>query len=59
MDGLRQMVFSGQINKDTLVWKAGMASWEKAGDVQELSFIFNMTPPPIPNGGMPPIPDSQ
>ena len=59
MDGLRQMVGSGQVTKDTLVWKAGMANWEKAGNVQELSSIFSMTPPPIPNGDMPPIPDGQ
>ena len=59
IEGLRQMVGSGQVTKDTLVWKAGMANWEKAGNVQEISSIFSMTPPPIPNAEMPPIPDEQ
>lgn len=59
MSNLSQMAANGQLTKDTLVWKVGMANWEKAGDVQELSSVFNMTPPPIPNGGMPPIPDGQ
>ena len=56
---LRQMSVNGQLTKDTLVWKAGMANWCKAGEVQELSSIFAMTPPPIPNEKMPPIPDGQ
>lgn len=30
-----------EINKDTLVWCAGMKDWMKAGHVPELAFIFN------------------
>ena len=45
MENLRELISDGQITKDTLVWKTGMANWEKAGDVQDLSAIFNMTPP--------------
>ena len=45
---LQQMVQSGQITKDTYVWKQGMANWELAGNVQELSSLFGAIPPPPP-----------
>jgi membrane protease subunit (stomatin/prohibitin family) len=45
---LQQMVQSGQITKDTHVWKQGMAGWELAGNVQELSSLFGAVPPPPP-----------
>ncbi len=46
---LQQMVKSGQITKDTHVWKQGMVDWELAGNVQELSSLFGVVPPtPLP-----------
>lgn len=45
---LQQMVQGGQITKDTHVWKQGMANWELAGNVQELSSLFGAVPPPPP-----------
>ena len=39
---------SGTLKRDSLVWKAGMAQWLKAGDVQELAPLFSSVPPPIP-----------
>src|SRR6056300_123817 len=45
---LQQMVQSGQFTKDTYVWKQGMANWELAGNVQELSSLFGAVPPPPP-----------
>ncbi len=45
---LQQMVQSGQITKDTYVWKQGMANWALAGNVQELSSLFGAVPPPPP-----------
>lgn len=37
------------INKDSLVWKQGMASWTAVKDVEELkSFLGGSTPPPLP-----------
>jgi len=50
---LQQMVQSGQITKDTYVWKQGMANWELAGNVQELSSLFGTVPPPPPPPPMP------
>jgi len=45
---LQQMVQSGQINQNTYVWKQGMAGWELAGNVAELSILFAPAPPPPP-----------
>lgn len=45
---LQQMVQSGQINQNTHVWKQGMAGWELAGNVAELSVLFAPPPPPPP-----------
>jgi len=53
--GLANMARSGQLTRDTLVWKQGMASWAKAGEVGEVAAAFSHTPPPIP-GGPPPLP---
>lgn len=45
---LQQMVHTGQLLKNTHVWKQGMAGWELAGNVQELSSLFGAVPPPPP-----------
>jgi membrane protease subunit (stomatin/prohibitin family) len=44
---LQQMVQSGQLNRESLVWKQGMPSWLAAGQVQDLT-LFAAAPPPIP-----------
>ncbi len=41
---LAEMVSSGELLPDSLVWKQGMATWEKANTVDELKGLF---PPPI------------
>jgi membrane protease subunit (stomatin/prohibitin family) len=45
---LQQLVQSGQLTRNTYVWKQGMAGWELAGNVQELSGLFGVVPPPPP-----------
>jgi membrane protease subunit (stomatin/prohibitin family) len=45
---LGQQASSGQLTRDTLVWKNGMAQWVKAGEVAELASLFANVPPPIP-----------
>lgn len=45
---LQQMVGSGAISRTTYVWKAGMAAWEQAGNIQEVAAIFGAVPPPPP-----------
>ena len=39
---------SGALKRDSLVWKAGMAQWAKAGEVPELAALFASMPPPLP-----------
>ncbi len=53
MQQLQQMAQAGQLTKDTYVWKQGMAQWELAGNVQELSALFAPAGPPPPPPGMP------
>lgn len=38
---------SGELARDTLVWKQGMAQWTPAANVGELGGLFG-GPPPIP-----------
>jgi len=45
---LQQMVQNGQLTTNSHVWKQGMAGWELAGNVQELSSLFGAVPPPPP-----------
>jgi hypothetical protein len=47
---LQQMIAAGTLTKQTYVWKNGMANWEYAGSVVELSslFVTNTPPPPPP-----------
>ncbi len=45
------MARDGRLTKDSLVWSAGMAGWERAGTVAALSGAFAATPPPLPPQG--------
>ena len=54
MQQLQQLVQNGQLTAQTYVWKQGMANWELAGNVQELSSLFGAVPPPMPP--TPPMP---
>ena len=45
---LQQMVQSGQLTRESLVWKQGMAAWDTAGQVAELTSVFGAVPPPLP-----------
>jgi membrane protease subunit (stomatin/prohibitin family) len=48
LGALGQQASAGQLTRDTLVWKNGMAQWMKAGEVAELSALFANVPPPLP-----------
>lgn len=48
MGTIGNMVKSGQINGESLVWKQGMAGWDKAANVGEIVALLNQVPPPIP-----------
>ena len=45
---LASRLASGDISRQTLVWKTGMSAWTAAGDVPELSSLFTAMPPPLP-----------
>ncbi len=45
IDALRELVANGQLTKDSLVWKEGMANWLKACEDNEIMKLF---PPAIP-----------
>jgi hypothetical protein len=47
LSDLNLMASSKAINKDTMVWKKGMAGWAAAASVAELTDIFDNEPPPI------------
>lgn len=47
MTSLTQMAANGQLTGNSLVWKNGMAHWEKAIAIDELKGLFS-TMPPIP-----------
>ncbi|HRE96156.1 MAG TPA: SPFH domain-containing protein [Flavobacteriales bacterium] len=53
MQQLQQMVQGGQLTRESMVWKEGMAGWLAAGTVPELSSIFGAVPPPPPPPPMP------
>ena len=48
MATLPAYVSNGQLTRETLVWKAGMAGWEAASTVGQLQALFGATPPPPP-----------
>ena len=50
IDQLQSMAQGGTFTKSTLVWKTGMANWEKAESQADLNQIWLQTPPPLPIG---------
>ncbi len=50
LDQLRALFAGRTINRESLVWKQGMANWTALQEVEELkSFLGGSTPPPLPN----------
>lgn len=45
---LQQMVQQGQLTHQTYVWKQGMPQWQLAGEVQELTPLFQSGVPQMP-----------
>lgn len=48
MQQLQQMVTSGQLTSQTLVWCQGMAAWEPAANRPDLASLFAPAAPPMP-----------
>ena len=47
---MQQMAAQGNLTRATMVWAAGMAGWQAAGEVADLAPLFAMMPPPPPPG---------
>lgn len=48
-DKLKELFASRTINRDTLIWKQGLANWTALQDIEELkAFLGGSTPPPLP-----------
>ena len=45
---LQQLVQQGQLTHDTIVWTQGMSQWQKAGEIQELTPLFQGAAPQMP-----------
>ncbi len=45
---LQAQIQSGQLQRESLVWKPGMAAWVPAGEQAELAAWFAQVPPPLP-----------
>ncbi|MCI5131248.1 MAG: SPFH domain-containing protein [Candidatus Electrothrix sp. EH2] len=48
MAGLKKLVQSDKLTRETLVWKQGMENWTDAGQITELQSLFASVPPPLP-----------
>ncbi len=48
LEQLKASILAGAVRSETLIWSAGMANWQPAGTLAELSSCFTMTPPPLP-----------
>ncbi len=46
---LTQMISAGQITRESLVWKQGLAAWVKAAEAPEVAKLFASVPPPMPS----------
>ncbi len=48
-DQLKSLFAGRKVNKETLIWKQGMANWSPLKEVEELKvFLGRNTPPPLP-----------
>jgi len=48
IDSIKLMIGQGQVTKETLVWKEGMAEWSNILEQNDLKLLFGAVPPPPP-----------
>ncbi|MCB0539379.1 MAG: SPFH domain-containing protein [Bacteroidetes bacterium] len=48
LEQLKSFIQNGQITKETLAWKEGMAQWDKAENLPEIKQLFGTSTPPPP-----------
>ena len=44
---VQQMIQAGSLRRDTLMWRAGMAGWQAAETLADVSSYFGAIPPPL------------
>ena len=45
---MAQMIQQGSLQRETMIWKNGMAAWAAADQVAEIAKLFAAAPPPLP-----------
>jgi hypothetical protein len=53
VEQLKSFIQNGQITKETLAWKEGMAEWVKAENLPEINQLFGTSTPPPPPPSQP------
>ena len=48
IDSIKLLIGQGQVTKETLVWKEGMAEWSNIMEQNDLKLLFGAVPPPPP-----------
>lgn len=48
VEQLKSFIQNGQITKETLAWKEGMAQWDKAENLPQINQLFGTSTPPPP-----------
>lgn len=48
IDSVKLLISQGQVNKNTLVWREGMADWVNIMEQSDLKVLFGVVPPPPP-----------
>lgn len=48
LNTMKSLISQGQITRDSLVWREGMANWTAVNQVPEVNGLFGSVPPPIP-----------
>jgi len=48
LEAIKKLVADGKVNRSTLVWRDGMASWQAAESQADLKGLFQANPPPLP-----------
>ena len=48
LETIKTLVAEDKVNRTTLVWRDGMASWQAAESQAELRGLFQTSPPPLP-----------
>ncbi len=48
IDSIKLLIGQGQVTKETLVWKEGVAEWSNIMEQNDLKLLFGAVPPPPP-----------